>query len=213
LGKWFPEPPVGKVREVTDIYYCEAKTDERGFGEEGTSRVHKEGTVTIASDGFKGASSSQRIGVSHRRCETDEGGWEKQSARASLGGSMSAEASRCQSKFDFVGAAAYPFVPGSPNIDFDVSASVVVERIGNNSGVRVDFDGWHNAFPGYEGIVVINGTRHVVHRYMPEDEGPTPVNLSASVSLDEKSDAWFDVSPVPDNCAWNAGAIRSLYSM
>jgi hypothetical protein len=84
---------------------------------------------------------------------------------------------------------------------------------GTNTGIRVGFDGSHDTFPGYEGIAVIGGNRYVVYSYMPEDEGPTPLNLTSEVSIGQKSDAWFDISPIPENCEWNAGSIRSLYSL
>ena len=193
LGTWLDEPGTP---------HCEFKTDERDFGEVGTSRISQYGSFVVSSGGISGCSSRSVIGRSHRRCwgyvpptlsfshrrgglELDTGGFRQQYASdtAADHGTTTSNCSGNSANFHFIGRAAYPFLPG-PNIDFDVH--ITITQSGNNFSVEVQ--GERNEFPAYEVVVVRGGTRTVIYRYMPSDSGPGLINLNTS------SD--FTVAPV-----------------
>ena len=185
LGTWLPEPIISLLTG------WEFKTDDRGFGEEGTSRVHTAGTATMTSGAVTSARASHRVDASHRRSKTYEAPmgepsgerWTYETKRADNRGSVTARTEGGVATFRLIGAAAYPFLPG-PDIDFDVTLTVA-PALGPGGGVVVTASGSHDAFPGYEALIVVGGARTVFYAYRPEDSGPGLMNLNTSVSIPE----------------------------
>ncbi|HEX2187459.1 MAG TPA: DUF4157 domain-containing protein, partial [Longimicrobiaceae bacterium] len=205
LGSWLPEPgsPLG----------CQYRTDVRGFGAAGSSRIHTRGEFVSEAGGFSGCSAANLVGASHQRCPnlfpvpsfTPMGPailppfstWTTATATAPNNGSAAGSCTRCGAHFDLVGEAAYPFNALSPDIDFDVD----VDAFATAGGIEVRFSGDHNDFPAYEGIVEVGGVRTVVYSYMPTASGPGLINLNSTTTIPAGTRGTVAVSPVPPGCA------------
>jgi len=243
-GPWVPEPPAPDTG--VPVTNCQFKTDERSFGERGTSRIYKQGTASVSTAGFRVLNTTGGSYASHRRCkrypksaglrgETGgddssapdagtsgrdagmsgggraqdspaEGHWGPvASATASENGSESGTGSTCGASFNFVGNGAYPFLKQvAPTIDFDVNVNVLAVQGPNGVGIRVDFAGSHNMFPGYEGIVEIDGNRSVEYTYDPQDHGhagPNPINLGNWKNIGDEDESTWHEAPAPPDCA------------
>jgi len=76
----------------------------------------------------------------------------------------------------------------------------------HNVGITVEFTGRHDQFPAYEGVVEIDGERHLVYRYMPNDTGPSLFNLLLSKESmvvpgsRPNKQTFYGVSPRPSVC-------------
>lgn len=206
LGVWLPEP--GSVTG------CEFKTDVRGFGQVGTSRIHTEGSFVVGAGGFSSCSAAEKVGASHQRCPyllphigfdtrtmqpvgyAPGSLWTEEERTARSRGSVGGQCQPCGAHFDLIGKASYPFVPVSPDIDFDIDVDVTAV----GGALDVQFSGTHNMFPAYEAIVEIGGMRSLVYTYMPTDTGPGFINLNTATRIPGTARQAFAVPGVPASC-------------
>jgi RHS repeat-associated protein len=185
-GTWLPEPG------TSNFWDREFKSDGRGFGEVGTSRMSTQGSIESCAIGLGSPSASSTSGASHlrrRRLQLHPctgvpcaGEWDEFESTASLDideikGNYSKPP--CKSTIRIKASAGYPFVPFSPNIDYDVTFTFWVS---GKDTVVIEFSGTHNKFPDYEAILVKGSNRQVIYSRQSPDSGPTPGNLNSSVS-------------------------------
>jgi hypothetical protein len=83
----------------------------------------------------------------------------------------------CKSEVTFRASAGYPFVMGSPNIDYEITFTFTV--VGSDR-VQVDVSGWHDQFPDYEAILKVGGRRSVIYKRRSPDMGPGILNLNST---------------------------------
>jgi len=140
---WLPEPG------TSQFWDREIKTDGRGFGEIGTSRISTKCSIESCAIGLGSPRASTTVGSSHLRrrrvqlhpcigvlCGVD---WLYFEERASLDiddkvGSYSRPP--CRSTIRIKASAGYPFVPFSPNIDFNVTFTF---RVVGKDKVLIEF--------------------------------------------------------------------------
>jgi hypothetical protein len=205
-GTWLPEP-------VTSTFWDrEFKTDGRGFGQVGPSRLSTKGSIESCAIGLGSPGANTTVGVSHMRrrklfhpclgipCGGD---WVEFEDTGSLDiddikGSHSK--SPCQSRIRIQASAGYPFVPFSPNIDYDVTFTFWVT---SKDTVLIEFSGTHNKFPDYEAIIEKGSNRQVIYSRQSPDSGPTPGNLNSSVSANQAASVTV---PTPACCSTPRGS-------
>jgi hypothetical protein len=186
-GMWWLREP-GHI----GVRVPEFSSDARGFGQVGTSRLFTTGSVESCAIGFQTPHASNNVGESHRRTPNGymwvfENGrrrivylWKYHSKTAPLDvdevdGSFSRMP--CKSEVTFRASAGYPFVMGSPNIDYEITFTFTV--VGSDR-VQVDVSGWHDQFPDYEAILKVGGRRSVIYKRRSPDMGPGILNLNST---------------------------------
>jgi len=197
LGLWFREPgqfiegpePTGPFEWGSGSQF---KGDGRAAGQRGTSRISSTGWIESTEIGDIGAGEYgviQRVGASHRRQwwggigwvdQTDTAGFDKDNASVY---NDPPHRRPCSTTIMMEASAGYPFgsLP-TPNIDYAVRFTFTV--IAKNR-IRVDINGFHDAFPDYEGLV---GTNRFPAYYHPTtDKGPGPLNLNNPLLFRSKS--------------------------
>jgi RHS repeat-associated protein len=206
-GTWLPEPV------TSNLWDREFKTDGRGFGEVGTSRISTKGSIESCAIGLGSPGASTTVGASHMRRRSVQlnpctgmicgGDWQYFESTASLDvdeikGSHSKPP--CKSKISIKASAGYPFVPFSPNIDYDVTFTFWVT---SKDTVLIEFSGTHNKFPDYEAIIEKGSNRQVIYSRQSPDSGPTPGNLNSSVSANQAASVTV---PTPACCSTPRGS-------
>jgi RHS repeat-associated protein len=203
-GEWAPEPysdqTNGQYNPWAIYGNWNFQTDDRTFGEQGTSRVYSIGTVSAADIGHLkskgpiftdyGTSGSRRA----RWVTTTD--WLGENPRMHIDQSPLEKAavtqeekvwdiSPCESKVYVHASAGYPFIWKSPHIDYYAYWDLVK----SGSDVKVYLWVEHDKFPGYEGLV--NG--ELIYKYDPAahgETGPGTVNLTTTTIGKGTNDHW-----------------------
>jgi hypothetical protein len=81
------------------------------------------------------------------------------------------DASKCKTTVSFSPSAGYPFIPLSPNIEYNVTFTIQANT--DKDTVTITITGKHVKFPDYE--VYIDGKN--LYPYFSPDKGPSPFNL------------------------------------
>jgi hypothetical protein len=188
-GKWLFEP---------FSVVAQFKTDERGFGESGTSRIESKSDFDSCSIGSD-PTGTNIPGASHRRTRKREsrrvwGPWgEPEEKTTTLStDEVTPSSEECKSTIEFSAAGNYPFVSSSPDIDY--IATFTIEAIEPDK-VKVTVEGKHDGFPDYEAVV--NG--QVIYSRKSPSSGPGLWNLGGGPEISFSESVILDLK-TPECC-------------
>jgi RHS repeat-associated protein len=195
LGTWLPEP--------TPTSEWQFKTDERGFGSAGSSRIRSDGYLESCNVGNP-PEGANHPGASHRRHRARGGGWRHETATTTLS-TDKVDATgwkllgvTCVSKITFTAAGNYPFT-ASPDIDY--VATFVLKVVGKDK-IEVTVSGKHDGFPDYEAYV--NGQK--LYNYSAPDPGPSLWNLGGGPEVGFSGGPVILNVPTPKCCHPEGGS-------
>lgn len=173
---WFDGPIIDQTGSAGGLK-IQFKGDDRGFFEDGTSRLESSLTVTVKASKVAAASGSGSIGVTHRRALAyGKEAYMMDQASAKDFGNRQSQSIRERDTTDravhgvFEASVGMPFHKVlAPNIDYHLDVWLLLLSA---SRAKLLFSGSHNAFPGYELYVVHNGVRENLWFYDPAPKPP-----------------------------------------
>ena len=207
-GQWLPQPSIGPIESG---WQFEANT--RGFGQfsPGNSKLFSEGWIeskdigkaTTTADAYWGASD---VGDSvRRRWSAGFQRWIYQSAKAVVYGGQpkvtdgfTGGTVRCDTAIRFSASAAYPFIPGSPAIAYDIIFDFAV--VAHNK-VTVIISGFTTQFPDFEAYA--DGS--LIYRHESPFSGPSFNNLGPGNEIDFVNVTKTFSAPTACKCSKSSG--------
>ena len=102
----------------------------------------------------------------------------------------------CRSVVVISAAAAYPFSSAiGPTVDYSIGVEF---KVSGPDRVTVSMKGWHDTFPWYEFILIVNGVRRLLYTHDHNKTGPGLWNLGGFWAV--KASAFATVSARTPTC-------------